>query len=445
MYQMIRNKDMKSLGALLIALLLFNGQNLGNSIIAQFGLANTGFVFIAFLSIYLLLLNRRTAFICGLLLSVITIYSNGSGMLIIPPVIACLCIQKRIKELLCFGIISVTVAVLYFYGLDTSRIERDIWSNLPVLIMNFFIFIGCNLWIPSVKFISLFTGIACSAVYVWGICNKVYRQNLFCYACLTFLFITAVAVSAGNASVLGGEATTPWRYRTYGSLFLILTALLLVNNAKEFYLKKAIYLFPVLALFFSIFSTAYCYRKGERRLELKKVSAWHWINEGQRLGSRYPQVEPGMILYLKEAEQMGIYKMPQYPLSEYKSVLYPGMDKNRQSLPEDILYMIESVQEKEGFLLVEGWAYLKPESMLMESEDIYLYLVNEDRQWICRPYFERRFDVIDDTRKADCGFFAVIDKTKIPAGTYRIEIGIKSRLKPTRPILYISTDRELEI
>ncbi|MDR1224645.1 MAG: hypothetical protein LBL07_17470 [Tannerella sp.] len=112
---------------------------------------------------------------------------------------------------------------------------------------------------------------------------------------------------------------------------------------------------------------------------------------------------------------------------------------------EDILYMIESVEEKEGFLLVEGWAYLKPESMQMESENIYLYLVNEEQQWICRPYFERRFDIIDDTRKADCGFFAVIDKMEIPVGTYRIEIGIKSRLKQTRPILYVSTDRELEI
>jgi hypothetical protein len=445
LYKMIRSKDMNGLWMFLIVLLLFNGQNIGNSIVAQFGLTNIGSIFIAFLSIYLLLINHRIAFICGLLLSLITIYSNGNGMLMIPPVIACFCIQKRMKELICFGIISVTAALFYFYGLDSSRLGGDMWGHLPVLIANFFIFIGCNLWIPSVKFMSLFAGMVCSIIYVWGICNKVYKRNLFCYACLTFLFITAVAVAVGNAPVLGGESTTPWRYRIYGSLFLILTAFLLVNNAKEFYLKKVIYLFPVLALFFSVFSTVYCYRKGERRLELKKVSAWRWINEGQRLGTRYPQVEPELIVYLKEAERMGIYKMPRYPLSDYKSVIHPSRDKNKQFSVEDILYTIESVEEKEGFLLVEGWAYLKPESMQMESEDIYLYLVNEKNQLVCRPYFERRFDIIDDTRKADCGFFAVIDKTEIPSGTYRIEIGIKSRLKPTNPILYASTDQVLQI
>jgi hypothetical protein len=444
LYKAIHNKDMKGLWALLVVLLLFNGQNLGNSIFAMSGLANIGSVFITFLSIYLLLLRHRTAFAGGLLLSIIAIYSNGNGMLLIPPVVACLCIQKRVKELICFGILSVTAACFYFYGLDTSRIESDIWSHLYVIVLNFFIFVGCNLWLPSFKFISIFAGIVCSAVYLWGIFNKVYKTNLFCYACLTFLFLTAIAVVAGNEPVLGGEATTPWRYRLYGSLFLILTAYLLVNNAKEFYLKKAVYLFPVLALFFSVFSTAYCYHKGERRLEQKKVSAYRWTNGEQRLTSRYPQTEPELMAGLKEAEQMGLYKMPQYPLSEYKSDVYLSKDKSRQSLPEGIVCNIEKVEEKEGFLVIEGWAYLQSESIRMESEDIFIYLVNNEKQLICRPNFERRFDIIDDTGKADCGFVAVIDKTEIPAGAYRIEIGIKSRIHRKRPVFYVTTNRVYE-
>lgn len=440
LYKMIRNKNMNGLWVFLTVLLLFNGQNLGNSIVAQFGLANIGSIFITFLSIYLLLLNHRPAFICGLLLSLITIYSNGNGMLMIPPVIACFCIQKRTKDMICFGTVSVTAAMFYFYGLDTSRLGGDIWSHLPELAANFFIFIGCNLWIPSVKFVSLFTGIVCSAIYVWGIFNKVYKHNLFCYACLTFLFITAIAVAVGNEPVLGGESTAPWRYRIYGSLFLILTAFLLINNAKAFRVKKLIYLLPVLALFFCILSTAYCYRKGERRLELKKVSAWRRIHEGKRLGTRYPQAEPELIFYLKEAERMELYTMPRYTLSEYKAAVY-CRDENKQFLPDGILYAIEAVKEKEEFLLVEGWAYLQSETIQMESEDIYLYLVNEEKQLICRPYFERRFDIIDDTGKADCGFFAVIDKTEIPHGTYRLEIGLKSRLKLKRPVFCVSTGR----
>lgn len=64
---------------------------------------------------------------------------------------------------------------------------------------------------------------------------------------------------------------------------------------------------------------------------------------------------------------------------------------------------------------------------------------------ICRPCFERRFDIIDDTGKADCGFFAVIDKTEIPHGTYRLETGLKSRLKLKRPVFCVSTGRVLKL
>jgi hypothetical protein len=440
LYRMMTNQGLKGLWAFMVVLLLFNGQNLGNHIVAQFGLSNIGSVLITFLSIYLLLLKNRIAFIGGILLSILTIYSNGNGMLLIPPVIVCFGIQKRIKELIWFGVISVTAAAFYFYGLDSSRLGGDKWDYLGVIVMNVFIFVGNNVWVPSVMLISLITGILCSAVYIWGIFNKVYKNNLFCYACLTFLFLTAFAVAAGNEPVLGGEATTPWRYRIYGSLFLILTAFLLVNNAKEFYLKKAVYFFPLFALFFSLTSTVYCYRKGERRLEQKMVSAYRWVNEGKRLGTCYPRAEPELMLYLKEAEQMGLYKMPQYPLSDYKSAIHVCKDKNRQPSEDGILYAVESVEEKEGFLLVEGWAYLRSESALMESRDIYLYLENEENRFVCRPKFERRFDIIDDTRKADCGFFAVIDPSELPSGTYRIGIGIKSRLKLKSPVLYVTTD-----
>jgi hypothetical protein len=69
-----------------------------------------------------------------------------------------------------------------------------------------------------------------------------------------------------------------------------------------------------------------------------------------------------------------------------------------------------------------------------------LYLENEENRFVCRPKFERRFDIIDDPRKADCGFFAVIDPSELPAGAYRIEIGIKSRLKLKSSVLYVTTD-----
>lgn len=441
----IRGKEVKWMSVLVIVLLLFNGQNLGNSVWPMSGIANIGSVFITFLSIYLLLMNNKWAFGFGLLLSVITIYSNGSGMLIIPPVIACLLIQSRIKESIIFGVLSVISAVFYFYGLESSRMEGDLWGNIPILLINIFAFAGNNLWLPSFKYVSLLAGMGCAVVYLWGILNKVYKKNLFTYAALTLLFLTAVAVAAGNRAVFGGDAIAPWRYRIYGSLFLILTSLLLINNAKEFYLKKVIYLFPLLALFFSVLSTAYCYRKTERRFEQKMVTSFHWYREGKGFGLVYPEIEDELISYLKEAERMGLYKMPQYPVAEYKNHIHLDTEKNRQLLTEEIKYDLSDRIEEKDFLIIEGWAYLTDVSASMEQEDIYVYLVNNEKRWMFRPYFERRFDIISNAAQSECGFLGVIDKKELPKGTYQIEIGLKNRLKLKAPAYYFSTSRKVEI
>jgi hypothetical protein len=442
----IRGKDVRWISILVIALLLFNGQNFGNNVFPMSGIANIGSIFITLLSIYLLLMNNKWAFGFGLLVSVITIYSNGNGMLIIFPILSCLLIQKRIKEFIIFGILTILSAVFYFHGLDSSRMGGDLWSNLHIVAMNIFVFAGNNLWLPSLKYVSLLTGIGCGVVYLWGIFNKVYKKNLFIYAGLTFLFLTAVAVAAGNNSaVLGGDAVAPWRYRIYGSLFLILTSLLLINNAKEFHIKKMIYFFPLLALFFSVLSTVYCYRKAERRFEQKMITAYHWYNnENKGFGVIYPEIEDELISYLKESERMGLYKMPQYPIAEYKNQLHLGMKENRQPLREEIEYDLDC-REEANFIIMEGWAYLTDASASMESEDIYIYLANNEKRWIFRPYFERRFDIIRNTAKSECGFLGVIDKRELPKGTYQIEIGLKNRLKLKAPVRSFSINQEIEI
>jgi hypothetical protein len=433
----IHEKSIKGLCALLIVLLLYNGQNFMNSLWAMSGLANIGICFYCFLVMYLLLLPGRIAFTFGLFLSLLTIYSNGNGMLIIPPVIACLYIQKRMKKLIVFAVPAVIMSLLYFYQLNTIRISNEsIWSHYGSLFEDFFIFIGGNLWIPSMKIISIMVGLFCLSIYVWGIFKKLYEKDLFCYACLTFLYLSAIAVAVGST----GPAGT-LRYRIYGSLFMILTVILLINNTNVFHLKRRmVYLFSILALFFSIFSTTIYSLKMEKILEWKKISAYNWLNKGEGLANYTPD-STRYETYLEEAEQMGIYKMPQYPLSEYKSVMSPCENKDRKNQPEHILYEIESIEEKEIFFIVEGWAYFK--SMPMEFTDIYLYLINEETCLSYHPMFV--WKIHRDISKSESGFFAVIDKTEIPAGTYRIEIGIKSQLKLTRPILYVSTDRILEI
>ncbi|MDR2498566.1 MAG: hypothetical protein LBD28_03910 [Tannerellaceae bacterium] len=439
-YASSRRSSAKGLAISLIILLLFNGQNLGNNLWAMSGVANIGSVMLTLLSITLILSERRGSFVAGIAVSLLTIYSNGNGMLMIPPLMACLWVMKRRWELIAFSLISVTAAAMYFVDLESSRVGGGLMEHLDVKILNVFVFAGCNLWIPSAGYIAVATGIACAAIYVWGIFKGIYRTNLFIYACLTTLFLTAAATSVGNEPVFGGESAAPWRYRIYGSMFLALTALLVANNSKAFGLDKVVRFFPALALLFCILSTAYCYRKAERRYEQKIVSSYRWRTVGGSLGLRYPQFEQTLAAKLSEAERMKLYRMPHYPLSALQTPLRADRSKAAISFNEGITAHVETRRE-DDFLIIDGWAYLNDPAALMEQEDIYIYIIGEDGdapRLVCRPWFERRFDVIDDTAKADCGFLAVIDPAELPSERFRIEIGLRSRLKPWKATKIVS-------
>ncbi|MDR2496357.1 MAG: hypothetical protein LBD21_04440 [Tannerellaceae bacterium] len=428
--------ESKSLLAAIIFLLLFNGQNLGNNLWAMSGVANIGSVMLTLLSITLILSERRAAFVAGIAVSLLTIYSNGNGMLMIPPLLVCLWMMKRRRELIAFGLISVTAAALYFIKLESSRVGGSLTDHPGVKLLNTFAFAGCNLWIPSAGYIAVAAGAACAAIYLWGIYRGVYKTNLCVYACLTTLFLTAAATAAGNAPVFGGESAAPWRYRIYGSMFLALTAILVTNNPKAFGTTKLRRIFPALALAFCILSTLYCYRKAERRYEQKVVSSYRWRTAGQGLGLRYPHLEAHLAAGLSEAERRGLYRMPHYPLSFLHTPLRDYAGRNFIPFNHGITARLETRRE-DRYLVVEGWAYLNEPAALMEQEDIYIYIIGvggDEPRLVCRPWFERRFDVIDDTAKADCGFLAVIDSAELPSEGYRIEIGLRSRLKPGKPV-----------
>jgi hypothetical protein len=427
-----KNKDIKRLCLLITVLLLFNGQNLCNSIWAISGLANFGNCFTAFLSIYLLIAEKRKYFIFGILLSLLTIYSNGGGMFIIPPVIICLMIQKRTKELMIFACVTIIASVLYFYNLNLSRASGNILNNIPALVNNFFIFVGCNFWVSSMKIFSFFSGLCCFVVYVWGILNKNYRKNLFCYACLTFLYLSAFAVAVG-AITRGFDLAI--QYRIYGSLFFILTFIVLADNINKKYVKMLHFmLIPVLC--FSLFSSTVYTLKAKKILEWKKVSAYNWSNKIERLACSISEVNA--FTCLRESELTGVYTMPQYSLAEYKSIIHPYSGQYCY-LQDNILYKIEQVKNSENYIVIQGWAYLTTGTMDFTS--IVICLNDSEKKWVCYPYFERRYD-IKSTSEIDCGFLAVIDKRELQPGEYTVEIGIKRTLKIFDPV-YFTTTKEI--
>jgi hypothetical protein len=288
-------------------------------------------------------------------------------------------------------------------------------------------------------------GVCCTAVYLWGLWKGLLKENLVLYAGMTFLLLSAVAVAVGNPPILDSESVAAWRYRTYGSLVLVMTILLIFENIDKFGGKKIGYAIAAMALIFSTLSTVYCYRKGERRYEAKLMSAYNWHSKGKQLGSRYPSGELTQINELRKAEQLGIYTMPAYDLQNYTVELYKTGNVGKIYTIDGITWYIESVQQQNDFLILNGWAYIADNKANMESQNVILYLVGNNSQFACQPVFERRFDVVDDTRKADCGFFAVIHKKNLPKENLKIEIGIQYRINPWKPILCVQTNQEINL
>jgi hypothetical protein len=367
-------------------------------------------------------------------------------MFIVPPIVLALLIQKRLKYAVGFGIVCIAAAVLYVYHIDTGRIAgENVWNGLGIRIVNTFAFAGCSVFVPNLKYAAPFLGVCCTVVYLWGLWKGLLKGNLVLYAGMAFLLLSAVAVAVGNPPILDSESVAAWRYRTYGSLVLVMTILLIFENIDKLGGRKIAYAITAMTLIFSTLSTVYCYRKCERRYEAKLMSAYNWHNKGEQLGSRYPAIESMQISELKQAEQLGIYTMPAYDMRNYTVELYKTDSLSKIYTPDQITWYIENVKQQNDFLILNGWAYLTDDKANMESQNVILYLVGNHSQLACQPVFERRFDVVDDTRKADCGFFAVIHKKNLPKEILKIEIGIQSRLNPWKPILCVKTNQEINL
>ena len=423
-YRTATNKDFSSIYLLLMISIFFNGQNFETSTWAMVSIANVGVLFVAMASMYCMLnTNNYKLQYYGLILSMLTIFSNGNGMFIVPPIAIGLYLQNRKKILFPFLCITIVTILLYFYDFNkSSRINIefiDLIKNIPLLLNNFFIFVGLNFWIPSYKIISFLVGLSCVSVYLFGIWKKWHKSNILIYAFLTFYYLSAATVAVLWFS---SEIEGALRYRIYCSPIIVLTLFLILNNIKQ-NKPKIIYTLSLLSILFSLSSTYIYALKEQKKIEWKKKSAYNWHNKRTGLATFSPFIEDES---LQEVEKLGWYSMPKYPLSEYASSVLK--DKvNTFNDAESISYKIEDITDNVNYLLIEGWGFLDNRSMNFKK--IFVRLINQDQSYIVSTFAERRYDLDFDVpldRIENCGFFAVIDKNLIPAGTYQVAISIKN-------------------
>lgn len=428
MYKGLDDDDSKkAFGVFLIALLLCNGQHLETSAWAMSGLANIGTVFLAIASLYAVLRRERHWVMVGFVLSILTVFSNGNGMFILIPALIGLALQRRTKTCLAYTFVAALSVALYF--LNYVKPERtdvgltNILVHAPQILINLCTFAGLNFWVPSLRIISIVIGAFCLSVYLWGIWKGWYRSALFSYTSLTFLYLTAGAVAVVWTT---GEAMGALRYRMYSSPIFIFTLLLLLSHSKLLQKRFFVYMTSG-ALLLYYFSSAIYIKKEQKRFEFKQKSAYNWEYKGRGLATWSVSSSEQAIPYLQAVEQMGLYRMPRYPMSEYAASVVPAPVKPNMNI-EEMPFGIDSVSTKDGYLLIEGWAFLRDRSM--NFSDIYVCLVTPQHCYVCTSLSERRYDLslylkapLD--RLEHCGFFSVVGVRNIEPGTYQIGIIIR--------------------
>jgi hypothetical protein len=417
---LVKSKKHAPLAMLLIVALLFNGQNFSTSTWAMAGIANVGTLLLAMLAVCLVSQSAASTrcFAAGVALSVLAIFSNGNGIFLFPSLSLSLLLQKRKKELAWFALLTGAATACYFFGYKPSANQTsllDMMLTVHVPMVNFFSFIGCNLWLPSLKLIPLLCGVFIFLTYVLAFYTKYYKKNMAWFSFFTFMLLTAAAVAINRPD----DEMGPLRYRIYGCMFPLLAAVFYVDNKALLHLKYLQLIAPPIVAF-SMFCTLLYYGRAQAAAEFQKVSTYSW-QHGKNGLVNFTSSTPRI---LAEAEALRVYAMPKIPLSEMALAPEAGGEK-WQDLSSPIRCHVDYVTEQDGFVLIRGWAY--HEATTMNFMRTSLWLLGSGKEVKVHPYAERRYDMISDNAKVSSGFFAVIPKSEVPPGTYELGVELQRR------------------
>jgi hypothetical protein len=431
-YFFVKQKQNIALFVLLMVLILFNGQNFASSAWAMVSLANVGTLLLAMLSIYLVLQNKSSYFIGGLILTLITVFSNGNGIFLPPALWLILFLEKKKKRLLWFLIFTATAIACYFIGyhkhVEFSYLQLIL--NIQTPIVNFFYFLGSNLWVPSLRFIPLLWGVLIVVTYLWAIYIKFHKKNPIWFAFFTFMLLNAVAVALNRPDSEGRGFLI---YRIYGCMFSILTLMFYFENRDSLHLTRFLKLILPGVMVFSLLCTYTGYYQAQKIVETKKVLTYSY---------QYNEIENTALSLsyydnLRRAETLKIYTLPQIPLSE---MCYKAEKHNKwKDFSSEIQYGITGIKQQDGFMVIKGWTY--PQNSDMHFMRKYIWLLNAETEIRVQAFFEWRKST--EATRTNSGFLAVIPLDQIPQGTYTLGIELQKRIIVPIKTLTKTTDIQI--
>ncbi len=252
-YKIFQKQKISLLFFVPIPLILFQLQLWENTFWGMAALQNFGIIFFILMLIYLISSEKKGYFYVALLFAFFATYTSGNGITVFPICIVLLVLQKRFKEVVIFGIVSIILIGVYFYHyLMPPSNPPMVGIGLGKIIFGFFSFLGSafdlmpnssgRIKLTIVAGGILFVISAIIAIYL--IFNsKLLKKNrflshveLFVLGVLMFLIGTAIVVTFTRIS-FGDIGLLTSRYKIYAILLLITLYTFIISKIEHTNLK----------------------------------------------------------------------------------------------------------------------------------------------------------------------------------------------------------------
>jgi hypothetical protein len=296
-------------------------------------LQNIPVILFSLLTLYLLSIDRQTAFYLSLVSLSLAIATSGNGFFVIPIGCVMLLQFRRPTRLVYWLSTSAAMLALYLYRYNfmssPTRTDHSVVSSLhhisPVYALSF---LGASIarygnYVPA----AILGGCLC-VMFVYTIKDKLYATSPAIFYSICFIVITSLAVS-GLRSDLGITQSLVSRYRIYSNLLLIFVYLYGVGKVQGrlrtlWARRTTATIIAILAIGFNVGSNYAGFKLLRARTALTKEGLYRWehgeqsittapgpANEDpvilrQRLSGNYaPENE-----FLREAIRLHVYSPP---------------------------------------------------------------------------------------------------------------------------------------
>lgn len=406
-----------------VALLLFQLQSWDNTYWAMASLANFGIHGWVITAIYLASRREPWAWPGAIFATHLALGTIGSGLFLIPVVLAVWGVQKRFREMLLGGIVLTVAVLLYFKGYQQPAGYPSIGQTLAhadweQLLVFWGAFLGSNTYYPALSFIAPFIGWCGIGWFLFLTFRLYFLKNPVLYGVLGFLVLTALAVAL-NRYGRGIEGAYPSRYRMNSSLFLAVTYLTVVELSQVKWKKWVVAAGCAATLALYSLSVYVYLPRIKNNYELRLADNWLFRYQMPIAGSYRLKDANEM---LKKSVKEGLFIPPPLPENLFKNSverkqLSAGLPvaADTSSKNNAAEYDIDEVKIVDNQVVIRGWVRFKKAGLTLN--EVYIFVNNEKGY---PTLFQKRYDLFEkyhDVRYQDTGFLGVVPLSEWPQST----------------------------